>query len=132
MATVNERLHTDALITLLKAAGLTVGDAVAPNSAPPYVIVYSLDSGRDGPVSAPHDDSRMGWQTTCVGSSREQAQWLIDKVEATVLPATLTVVGRFVGHAMREPGRGVGRDDNTGGPPRFFATPRWSMWSTPA
>lgn len=125
------REHTDAVIAALQAAGLSVGDAVAPEDTPPYVVVYRVFDGRSGTLGAPDDDAAITYQITCVGGSRQQAEWLADEV-AEKLATGLTVTGRSVPRIAPEDGSGaVFRDDDVT-PPVFYCTPRFRVLSTTA
>lgn len=130
MAVAVLRTHTDAVIDALQALGLTVGDAVAPPSAPPYVVVYPIAGGdMYGPLGAKDDDAELIYQVTCVGASREQAQWLVDKV--TALLGGLTITGRSVPLVTFDTVPGIFRDDSTG-TPLFTAAPRFRIFTTPS
>lgn len=131
------REHTDAVITALEDAGLTVGDGEAPADAgrqadgsfDHYVVVYSIPGGaRSGTLEAPFEDGDLIFQVTCVGESRRQAEWLVDKAE-DILDG-VTVAGRRI-HAMPESNPGVTRDDDLS-PPLFYATPRYRLMTTPS
>jgi hypothetical protein len=125
------RTHTDAVITALTGAGLSVGDAAAPDDTPPYVVVYHVFDRRQGTIGAPDDDAAITYQVTCVGASRKQTEWLADEV-AERLATSITVAGRFIPRIAPEPGSGaVFRDDDVT-PPLFYSTPRFRVISTTA
>jgi len=124
------RTHTDAVITRLQALGVTVGDAQAPTGNPPYVVVYPVTGGDTyGPLGAQNDDAELIYQVTCVGTSRQQAQWLADK--AMGLLSGITVTGRSLPLVTVETVPGVMRDDDVQ-PPIFWAAPRFRLFSTPS
>jgi hypothetical protein len=124
------RTHTAAVITRLQALGVTVGDAQAPNMAPPYVVVYQIAGGDTyGPLGAQNDDAELIYQVTCVGTSREQAQWLVDKTLG--LLSGISVSGRSLPLVTVEMVPGIQRDDKVS-PPVFWATPRFRLFSTPS
>lgn len=124
------RTHTDGVIARLEALGLTVGDAVAPDASPPYVVVYPIaGGGTSGTLAAPDDDAELIFQVTCVGVSREQAEWLADK--ALSLLTSVTVTGRSVPRVSLDSFGGVVRDD-TATPTLWTAFPRFRLYSTPA
>ena len=123
------RTHTDAVIETLETAGLTVGDADAEGLTVPYVVVYSIPGGRlFGTLDAPHDDGELVYQVSCVGSTREQAEWLVDK--AMILLQGFDVGGRSVAFVTIDSNPGVRRDDDIT-PPVFLATPRFRITTTP-
>lgn len=125
------RTHTDAVIAALEGAGLTVGDAVAPDAAPPYAVVYSVSAGGwSGTLAEPYEDAALVFQVTCVGATREQAEWVADKAIATLLGG-LSVSGRFIANVAIDLSGGVLRDDQRT-PPLFYSTPRFRVLTTPA
>lgn len=113
---------TDSWITVLEAGGLTVGDANA-EGAPPYVVAYPLGVEWDGVLAAGAEWSEVDAtvQATCVGTSREQAEWLADRVH------TLTLAADAGWRARPLPRPAVARDDDTGGPPLFYAYARFAL-----
>jgi hypothetical protein len=125
------RLVTDGVRTKLTSLSLAVGDAQAPTGAPPYVVVYPIAGGRtSGPLAAPNDDAEMVFQVTCVGVSREQAEWLENKVQTGLLGiGTITVTGRSTPRIALDSFGGILRDDTTS-QPLFMAVPRFRVYST--
>jgi hypothetical protein len=129
-----------ALLTRLRTgSGKQIGDAKSPypvgtTPAYPYGIQYPIPGGdRDGPISDPHADLILVYQVTCVGQQREQARWLADRIINDLLfGAVLVVVGAKVTFVELEVNPGVERDDTTGGPPLYVATPRFRLSLTPA
>lgn len=136
MSDILFREHTDAVIAALEAQ-LTVGDAVAPKGAgrqedgdfSKYVVVYRITGGnRSGNLDDPDGDGEFIYQVTCVGESRQQAEWLVDKAEE--LLANVALEDRDV-TVRPHSNPGVLRDD-TVTPPIFYATPRFRLKTTPA
>lgn len=137
------RTHNDAFVALVASAGVVVGDATAPtvdhgwvgtpgqSNFVPYCVVYPLMQGFDGSLGSPDNDSTLAWQVTCVGSTREQCDWVKAKVDSVVIGAQLDVAGRFVPRVYAEGGAGTRRDD-TVQPPVFIATPRYTATSVGA
>lgn len=137
----DSRAVTDAVIGLLEAAGLTVGDGVAETASgaaltPPYAVVYPVSDVLSGPVASVSADADRTVQVTYVGVSREQAQWAADKGAVALLGAdhrAVTVAGRALTGSIRHGGGGgVLRDDDTAGPPLFYAPQRYVVPTTPA
>lgn len=125
------RTHTDGVIAALEAAGLTVGDADGEALSPPYCVVYSIPGGsRSGNLDAPYDDADFVYQVTCVGTTREQAEWVTDKATVTLLNG-LSVTGRSIALVSPDGNPGV-RPDYDISPPLFYSTPRFTLKSTPA
>lgn len=136
----NPKTHTSAFLELLTDGGLVVGDG-GPPAVPyggltretfiKYVIVYSLGSSTDGGLVDPHEDTTLNWQVTCVGFTREQSEWLVNRVNDLVVDQHFAVDGRTVGPI--EPdlvAAGPRRDDDVR-PAVFFATPRYRAYSRP-
>lgn len=141
MSLADPRTHHDAVVGALVAAGLTVGDAEPPTTAygwqgvpgqsvfDPYAIVYPLSQSFDGGLGCSDADSDIGWQVTCVGSSRAQCDWVVAKVNDALIGAVLTVSGRYVPRVRCTDVTGARRDDTTQ-PPLFISTPRFAAVST--
>jgi hypothetical protein len=125
------REHTDGVIAALETEGLTVGDAVAPEDVgPPYVVVYPIAGGSlSGSLANPDEDGALVFQVTCVGASREQAEWLADK--AMALLDGFSVTGRSIARVSLDLHGGIQRDDAQT-PPVFYALPRFRVMTTPA
>lgn len=122
------RVHTNALIAALTGAGLSVGDGVRNDQAdgkgstlpPPCVVVYSMPSNLRLPTL---DDwtahQHLAYQLTCVGVTRQQAEWTADQAEAAITPG-FAVSGRSLDAIWPQRGR-LMRDDDTGD----------SLWTCP-
>lgn len=123
------RSVTDDVIDVLRAGGLTVGDGVANTRkdgkgqplTPPYVVVYPLGDSKDGTLGDPWNETRSGLQPTCVGTTREQAEWLAD------LCTVVLAAHEGDWWVQVDTSGPVGRDDDTGGPPLFYAYPRFTI-----
>ena len=140
MSLADPRTHTDAVVAALVAAGLVVGDGGSPpdpfgwagtpgqSQFHAYAIVYPLGQVFDGTLGCPDVDSDLRWQVTCVGASREQAEWVQHQTQTALIGAVLTVAGRSVPRVRPDGGAGVRRDDTTQ-PPLFLSTPRFAAQS---
>ena len=118
-----------AVVDLLRAAGLTVGEGDAAGLQAPYVVVFLLPSdGPRGPVGAYQDDERVSFQTTCVHGSARGVEWLKHQVRQVMYG--LDVDGRRV-HVARDQEFQTFYDKDVE-PPLFRGGDRWSVWSTPA
>lgn len=119
------RTLTDAVISTLEAGSLTVGDASGEGLTAPYVVVYPIAGetydGTLGTGGASWSLTDKPFQPTCVGTTREQAEWLADKVRDLLIADTSMFRARPIG------GGGTVRDDTTGSPALFLAFPRFSM-----
>jgi hypothetical protein len=113
------RTLTDHVLDILRTGGMTVGDGTGEGLTPPYVVVYPLTQVRTGTLEDPWEDVGKGFQVTCEAVSRQQAEWLADRVDALMLTSGWVV--RLL------PRPEVRRDDTTGGPSRFKAWPRYRI-----
>ena len=130
MTVPGSRIHTNAVIAKLQAASLTVGDAQGL-TPPPYVVVYPITGGSySGTLTDPQKNAELVYQVTCVGSGREQAEWLLDKATVTMLSG-ITVTGRALIHLYVQEPSGV-QVDNDADPPLFYATPRYRLLTVPS
>lgn len=140
MTLADPRTHDDAIVDLLEDAGIVVGDGTYPeddygwqgvpgqSNFVPYAIVYPLRQTFDGSLGCPDTDSELRWQITCVGRTREQCDWVLHRVDETLIGRSLTVSGRSIPRIRADGGAGVRRDD-TVQPPVFIATPQYAAWS---
>jgi len=131
---VTPREVADNVVADLRDGGVTVGDANATTRvdgqgedlAPPYVVVFPLDDdhndpGYGGSIGDPWGEIAVGIQGTCVGGSRGQAQWVARRMFDLLLAADRdwTVQVDASGPPVR--------DDTSGGPPLFYAYPRFTI-----
>ena len=137
--------HDAAVAATIAETGLAVDIGAKPDGAGwqgasgesdfvVYAIVYPLPGGsRDGSVARPYDDATLPYQITCVADTVSAARQVVDTVEAALVDGGITVAGRFVEPIEpAEAGGGIQRDDQTGDPPLFYATPRYDITSRPA
>lgn len=128
--TIDPRLATDAVKAKLATFGLTVGDGQAPASAPPYVVVYPIAGGAtSGTLGDLDRHAELMFQVTCVGTTREQAEWLENKAMGLLGTGTVTITGRVVNRVSLDSFGGVLRDD-TKSSPLYMAVPRFRLLST--
>lgn len=127
----SQREHTNAVITKLESLALVVGDAKEPDPLPnKYCVVYPIPGGSvSGSLEDPNADGELVVQVTCVGTTREQAEWVVDK--AMGLLGGITVSGRHIARVFLDSMPGIRRDDDIS-PPLFVATPRFRIMTTPA
>ncbi len=112
------RTLTDDVLAILTAGGLTVEDGIG-EGVPPYVVVYPLTQIRDGSLADGWENVDKAFQVTCEGVSRQQAEWLADRVDELMLASGLVV------ELLPRPA--VMRDDTTGDRSRFKAYPRYRI-----
>jgi hypothetical protein len=116
---------------------VVVGDAKAPagyeqllEAGKGYVVLYPIAGGRrSGTLEEPDRDGELIYQVTCVGVSRDQAEWLADQVLG--LLQGVEVQGYSVPRVALESDPGVRRNDEVS-PPVYEATPRFRLMTTPA
>lgn len=134
MSLHGSRVLTDQIISVLQAASLTVGDATVPDTIPAedgYVIVYPLTGGTmDGTLENLYEDAVVPYQLSAHGTSREQCEWVSDRVLATVLAASWTLTGRKVIRVAPAFRGGTLRDDDVQ-PPIYYAPDRYDFRTVP-
>lgn len=144
MTTPARHSVTEMLLTLLRrGTGKQVGDYELPADAEyPYAILYPIPGGGfDGPpLQSSESDALFTYQVTSVGLSRKQAEWMGDRVRATVVARSAN--GAFqVAHddpdglriASRMVESGAGGVDVQGDPPHrvYSVAERFSIRVTP-
>ena len=140
---VQTRDVTDAIVALLEGESLSVGDGKKPpdagwqgdpgtSSFVPYVNVHPLSGGvTDGTITDPDDDADSLYQLTCVGGTREQAEWISDKARTAMLqPQALSVPGRTINRVGVDMLGGV-RQDNSVEPVVFMGIDHFRVQSVP-
>lgn len=129
--------HDKAVLAALESIGKPVGFAKAPEGAlkavqdrsgPDYMVLYPLNTTRDGSLGDPFTDADLSYQITCVGRLADGVRWLIDRIEPVLLG--VTVAGRAITQVVPEDGGQVRPDDDVR-PPVFIATPRYTLQSVP-
>jgi hypothetical protein len=123
------RVHTDAVRGAIETAvsPILVGDGVTPKGAgwvngafTQYVTLFPRPEGRySGTLGNPRMKKERVYQASCVGRSREQSEWLADKVSEIL--DTLVVSGHRVCRLEPESAPGTFRDPDT--EPPVFVTP---------
>jgi hypothetical protein len=129
--------HDLAVLAALETIGKPVGFAAAPDGAleavrartgPDYMVLYPLNSVRDGSLADPWMDADLVYQVTCVGRLAAGVRWLTDRIEPAL--AGVSIAGRAVVQVTPEDGGQV-RTDFDLTPPVFIATPRYRITSVP-
>lgn len=139
-STVDLLPHDLAVIAALETidGGHPVGFAAAPagafeavrgRSGPDYMILYPLNTVRDGSLGDPWTDAELVYQITCVGRLAKGVRDLVDQIEPALLG--ISVSGRSIGQVIPEDGGQV-RTEFDVEPPVFLATPRFRLVSFPA
>jgi hypothetical protein len=129
------RAHYDAFKGLLTADPnpLTVGDAESANlQAGGHVVLYPSNGDRIQ-IDMADDNPMKSWiiQSTCNGDSLDQANLILEKVEARVEGVRPVVAGRTCTRIKKIISRPAERDDDAQ-PARFYAIAVWRWDSTPA
>lgn len=127
---ISQREHTGAVIAKLESLGLTVGDGEKPEGATvPYCVVYPIPGGGlSGTIDDPNEDGELVYQVTCVGETREQAEWAVDKTLG--LLEGISVAGRYIARVLVDSMPGIRREDEPS-TTLFIATPRFRVMTTP-
>lgn len=145
MSLANPSTHTDALVALLRAAGIVTGDA-GPPEAPvkygylstragtfiPYCQVWPLGQTHDGSIGCPDVHSEFSWQVTCIGDTRSTCEALRFAVDQALIGQPLTVAGRTVLRirASTDGARQVRPDLTIPTKPVLISTPRYAAFSS--
>lgn len=128
------RSHAAALLALLSAApGVTAHDGAVPDgAAPPYVVLRTSSGPRTRTgLRAVSDLVTVDAWCHSVGETREQAQWLADRVADALVDEVPAVTGRTcwpIEHLASQP---VARDDDTR-PPLMHAVDVFRLRSVPS
>jgi hypothetical protein len=147
---VDNRTITNALLALLEATPIEIGDGDVPDGAgwqgakgasqyKPYAVLYPLltDTGADDPdmgsLGQPYDDGRSWYQVTCVGGDRDQCELVAGIIRRALIGARPEIEGRTVQAITCDEFVGPLRDDTTdpGEPPVFMTGDRFLVSSTP-
>ena len=118
------RTVTDRVVQLLADGGLTVGDGWGDGMDVPFVVVWSGDRQLDGTLGPDQRWTHLSqrFQVTCVGRTREQAEWLSDRVDEVMQQ------GDGDGwHVIVLPRPMIVRDDETGAEPDWLAYPQYQV-----
>lgn len=133
---ISARLVANQITTHLD--GITnVAAYLSQGPTPPVgrtVIVHPDAGQHDGPLGAPDRDLRMEFQTTCIGTTPEQALWTHDQVADRLWRTTLTVDGStntLPIYAINGSEQPVRRDDALA-TPLFYVTCSWLAHARPS
>ena len=128
----------DACLTIAEAAGVPVGDGVAPECGQPYVVVNSVSSRRyEGPLDDLEADSADRIQFAFVGETREVADLMRDDIRTALTHAALDAEFVTLGADRRtqvlilDIPRGVQRDDRGLPNPIFTGMDQYLIETTP-
>lgn len=137
MTVVDLLPHDLAVKTRLETLGKPVGFVTAPEDAlegvrlrtgPDYMILYPINSVRDGSLGDPWSDAELVYQVTCVGRLADGVRWLVSRIETALIATSIT--GRAVTQVIPEDGGAVRTDDDIE-PDVFIATPRFRLVTVP-
>lgn len=139
------RLVTNAIIAMLEAASLVVGDGATPEAgagwsgtaqAPGstyigYVVVHSMNGGTtDGPMDSPDADMTPLYQLSCYGATREQCELIADAAHAVMTANAFTIAGRKVMRVIVDQLFGAMRIDEVQ-PSEYQSAGRYRLMTTP-
>ncbi len=138
MERADQRELTNAILALLTAAGIEVGDATAPDCDKPYTIVSAVSGPRyDGPMDDTEIDGSDRFQFSSIGETRDQAdrsrQLVRDALTVEALDAQFVtdgVVRRTMKLILDIP-RGTRRDERGLPDPVFLAVDQYLIDTTP-
>jgi len=97
------------------------------------VIVHPDAGQHDGPLGNPDRDLRVEFQTTCIGTTAEQALWVHDQVATRLWRSAVTLDGStdtLPIWAIPGTEQPVRRDDNLA-TPLFYVTCSWLAHARP-
>lgn len=127
------RLHVAAVLALVDAVpNVNVYDAIVPNDpALPYVVVRTDTGPRTrSSILATSDRLDLTVWCTSVGATREQAQWVAEKVAGALLDVRPTVSGRQCFPIESVNSQPAQRDDAIS-PPLMYAVDEYRLTSIP-
>ena len=143
MADHDDRAVTAAIITVLTAAGLTVGDGKKPDGGgwqgvegqsvfTPYVVVEPVAGGvTDGSLDDPDEDASPIYLLWAWGRDREQCQWAQAAARTAIKTTPLAIAGRSVIRVRIDTLGGARRID-TIQPPLWQSDERYRIDTTPS
>jgi len=129
------RPHTAGVISALRTVGLTVGDAIAPDTTATqkWAVVYGGGVGLlDGTMRDERSNASPVIQVTSVGTTAEQSEWVADTVRRTLLarPITLAVANHRVLFVSVEASQPTRRDDDIH-PSLYYGVDLYRIATTP-
>ncbi len=139
MVRANQRELTNAILDVLRGAGIEVGDATAPDCDKPYTIVSAVSGPRySGPMDNTEIDGVDRFQFSSIGETRDQAdrnrELVRDALTVEALDAqfvTDTVARRTMMLVLDIP-RGTRRDERGLPDPVFLAVDQYLIETTPS
>ncbi len=129
--------HDLAVKSQLETIGKPVGFGAAPPGAlegvqertgPDYMILYPLNTEREGSLGDPYTDVDLIYQVTCVGRLPEGVRWLVDRIEPALL--AVEIPDRSLLQVIPEDAGKTQSDDDVQ-PPVYMATPRYRIVTVP-
>lgn len=134
---------TDAIVAAL-AVVVATGDGEQPDgsgwqgtpgasSFVPYAVVHPIVGGGpadDNTIEDPHADSESLYQVSCYGATRQQCEFVSDKVFPVMVALRPVLTGRAVMFVEAEMEGGARRDDSIQ-PPIWMGAPRYRFSTTP-
>ncbi len=138
MERADQRELTNAILAVLRAAGIEVGDATAPDCEKPYTIVSAVSGPRyDGPMDNTEADGSDRFQFSSVAVTRDSAdrnrQLVRDALTVEALDAQFVVdaVARRTMMLILDIPRGTRRDERGLPDPVFLAVDQYLINTTP-
>lgn len=138
MVRANQREVTNAIIAVLEAASITVGDGTAADCEKPYTVLTTVSGPRyDGPMDNTEIDGSDRFQFSSVADTRDQADWLREKVRTALTVEALDAqfvtdaVARRTMLLILDIPRGTRRDERGLPEPVFMAVDQFLVNTTP-
>ncbi len=139
MERADQRELTNAILAVLKGAGIEVGDGTAPDCDKPYTIVSAVSGPRyDGPMDNTEADGSDRFQFSSVAVTRDSAdrnrQLVRDALTVEALDAQFATdaVARRTMMLILDIPRGTRRDERGLPDPVFLAVDQFLINTTPA
>ncbi len=139
MVRADQRELTNAVLALLTAAGIEVGDATAPDCDKPYTIVSAVSGPRyTGPMDNTEIDGVDRFQFSSIGETRDQAdrnrQLVRTALTVEALDAQFVTdsVARRTMMLVLDIPRGTRRDERGLPDPVFLAVDQYLIETTPS
>jgi hypothetical protein len=112
---VSRALTNELKSVVATGTGRQIGDGTAPATPLlPYAVLYPIPSpSHDGDLSSPDRDRTWSYQFTSVGQTRDQTQWMADKIQDSIEGDTFAPAGITIMSLETATRGSVDRDDDT-------------------
>jgi len=131
---MSARAHTTAVLSLMRATGVTVYDGRVPDAPSyPYAVLYP-DLGMLTPpmLTNVSCELTMTLYVHAVGTTRDQAQWVAEKIRDALIDVRPAVTGRHLWPIRQDITRPPERDDTLPAVVVFDQVATYRLRSVPA